>query len=336
MRPKRRAVAIILSTALALAAPAPCAAQKPVTAFGQLSALLHPGDTVWITDAQGREIKGRIGSITAETIALEGDAPRAFGAGEVQVVRRRDPARGTWTGAAVGALAGLGVGIAVCASYPEDDPARGDSCLMAIGLTWMPGLAAGALVGALFPGRKQEVYRAPRPGEGLPLVREFGEIGTHVRVGDTVRITDTGGRVAEGKVTTLQPDAISVDLGGGTTFAAGDVGLVESRKRNSLKTGALFGLAVGGGLAVIDCIDVYANPEDYPDTQPGSRCAASLAVASGVGALVGAGLARLIPGKRQLVYGSPAYADRNAASPRVSIAPMITPRAKGLALSFSF
>jgi len=180
MRLSRHAVAIIVTTALA--APAPCAAQEPVIAFWQLRALLNPGDTIWITDAQGREIKGRVGSLTPETIALEGDASLVFGAREVHVVRRRNPGRRTWTGAAVGAIAGLGVGIAACAAYPKDDPLRGDACLMAIGLTWMPGFGAGALVGYMFPGKKQVVYRAPAsPGGQQALLRVAPIVAPHTK-----------------------------------------------------------------------------------------------------------------------------------------------------------
>ena len=328
--------AAVVVVAAALCVPALAAAQGPVTSFSQLGDRLKPGDTVWITDAAGREIQGTIGSITTGAITLKDAGQPVFDADDVSRVRRRNPARGTWTGAAIGAIAGLGAGIAVCAAYPEDDPARGDSCLMGIALAWMPGLGVGALVGAMFPGRKQDVYRAPSPGDGLPLVQTFDQLGTLVRVGDTVRITDKEGRVAKGKVTTLQPDAISIDRDGGTTFAARDVGLIEWQKRISLKTGALFGLAVGGGIGAIDCGDRYANPEDYPGSQPGSACATSLAIGAGVGALVGTGLARFIPGSGRFVYGAPAHGDRTAASPRLSIAPLITPRTKGVAVSFAF
>jgi hypothetical protein len=158
--------AILLATAAALAAPAPCAAQKPVTTFTQLSDRLKPGDTVWVTDAQGREIKGKIGAVTPETLALDGTGAPVFSASDVRVVRRRDPGRRTVTGMAVGAIAGLGVGIAACAAVPEDDPLRGESCAFAIGLLWMPGLGAGYLIGAAFPGGKQAVYRAPAPAGG--------------------------------------------------------------------------------------------------------------------------------------------------------------------------
>ena len=49
--------------AVSLASPAPGAAQEPVTFLAQLAGELKPGDTVWVTDAQGREIKGEIGAL---------------------------------------------------------------------------------------------------------------------------------------------------------------------------------------------------------------------------------------------------------------------------------
>lgn len=39
--------------------PALAVAQEPVKAFDQLSTRLVVGDTIFVTDAQGREIKGR-------------------------------------------------------------------------------------------------------------------------------------------------------------------------------------------------------------------------------------------------------------------------------------
>jgi hypothetical protein len=163
--------AAVVVVAAALCVPALASAQAPVASFWQLGdRLLMPGDTVWVTDAQGREVKGKIGSITPWTITLEDDAAPSFDANEVRVIRRRDPGRRTWTGAAIGA-------IAACAAYPKDDPLRGDACLMAIGLTWMPGFGAGALVGAAFPGQKQTIfYRAPGP-EGRPAASPRASIG---------------------------------------------------------------------------------------------------------------------------------------------------------------
>jgi hypothetical protein len=153
--------AIALAAVAVLSTAALAAAQQPWATHMQLVGLLSPGDTVWVTDAHGREVKGKVASVTSEAVALKGRGAPVFRASDVRVVRRRAPGRRTWTGAAVGALAGLGAGIAACAAYPKDDPLRGDACMMAVGLSWMPGFGAGALVGAMFPGRRQVVYRAP-------------------------------------------------------------------------------------------------------------------------------------------------------------------------------
>lgn len=154
--------AAVVIVAATLCVPAIASAQPSVGSFSELDGRLKPGDTVWVTNARGREVKGKIASITYERIALEGDKAPAFQDFEVRRIQRRGPGRRTWTGAAIGAIAGLGAGIAACAAYPKDDPLRGDACLMAISLTWMPGFGAGALVGAAFPGKKEAIYyRAP-------------------------------------------------------------------------------------------------------------------------------------------------------------------------------
>jgi hypothetical protein len=156
---------------IVVAAPAPCAAQEPVTLLAQFDGELKPGDTVWVTDAQGREIKGEIGALEPGAITLRGRSGRTFNLSDVRqvAVRRHDSvANGGIVGMTVGALAGLGIGIAGCATYPKDDPLRGDACLMAIGLSWIPGLAVGGLVGvgidAMIPGNKLVVYRGAGPG----------------------------------------------------------------------------------------------------------------------------------------------------------------------------
>jgi hypothetical protein len=153
--------------ALSLASPAPCAAQEPVTLFSQLAGELKPGDTIWVTDANGRELKGKMGALEPGAITVRGRGGRTLNRSDVRqvTVRRGDSvANGATIGLAVGALAGLGAGIAGCAAYPKDDPLRGEACLMAIGLFWMPGMAAGALVGvgidALIPGKQVVLYRA--------------------------------------------------------------------------------------------------------------------------------------------------------------------------------
>ena len=160
--------AIILATAIALSAPAPCAAQEPVTSFAQLNTRLKPGDTAWITDGQGREIEGRIESIGPDALTLEAGAPRAFATRDVTAIRaprHTATAIGAWSGLAAGTACGIGI----LAEYPEtttEEP--GMAAILVLGLAGL-GAGAGGIVGWVIDAvrdSKREVYRAPAPAGG--------------------------------------------------------------------------------------------------------------------------------------------------------------------------
>ena len=69
--------------------PVASAAQEPVKSFDQLNTRLKPGDTIWVTDAQGREIKGRITSLAPDTLGLDGRGATTLPADQVRVVENR-------------------------------------------------------------------------------------------------------------------------------------------------------------------------------------------------------------------------------------------------------
>jgi len=149
------ACAFILAALVLL--PAPCAAQEPVREFAQLDTRLKPGDTVWVTDARGREVKGRIVSIRSDELALESDAAIAFPAGSVRLIREREDDsvwKGTIIGGAVGAALGLSFG-GFSGSWRWSDAAAG--AVMFGGIFAGVGLAVDALI----PGKKIVVYRGP-------------------------------------------------------------------------------------------------------------------------------------------------------------------------------
>src|SRR5512139_2152636 len=98
-------VAVVLAIISLLLAFALAAAQEPVRDFSQLNTRLRPGDTIWVTDAQGREVKGRILSLSTDALTLEGGSPRSFASPDVTAIQlRRNDSLGN------GALIGLGVG----------------------------------------------------------------------------------------------------------------------------------------------------------------------------------------------------------------------------------
>jgi len=182
-------------------------------------------------------------------------------------------------------------------------------------VTWAP-LAAILIV--LLPA----VVAAQEP------VKSFDQLNTRLKVGDAVWVTDAQGREIKGRVTSFAPDALVMDSGGTRTLHATDVRLIQERRRDSLKNGTLIGLGVGAGFGAIACAGFAEGSQDA------GWCALAIGAYGGIGAGIGIGIDALIPGKKLVAYRAPGSAGDAAA--RLSLAPVITPRTKGVALSYSF
>jgi len=150
-----RAWLVAATMTLALA-PAKAAAQEPVASFDLLNGRLKPGDTVWVTDGKGREIKGRVATLDPSGLTLNGgQGSLTIRADEVRVVRQR-VRDSLLNGTLIGFGAGFLVGSAANAEVGVSDAGW---CLMFGGI----GAGLGALVDGLIPGEKRDVYRAPAP-----------------------------------------------------------------------------------------------------------------------------------------------------------------------------
>ena len=124
MRLSNSAAVVVVTASLCV--PALAAAQEPPARdFTRLYTRLVPGDTVWVTDAQGREVKGEIGDALEPRAGREVVAagPSTLAMSAKCPLRRGDRSRSgaTWIGMAIGALRprrrhrGL-------RGVPEDDP----------------------------------------------------------------------------------------------------------------------------------------------------------------------------------------------------------------------
>jgi len=115
-------------------------------------------------------------------------------------------------------------------------------------------------------------------------------------------------------------------------FAAPDIRRVRARAADSLKHGTLIGFGVGGAMATAWCIGAAAD--DSGDLNARVECAEGFTVFPALGALIGLAVDAAIPGKLQVVYEAPP----RGAAPRLSVTvvPLFSSRAKGLALSFAF
>jgi hypothetical protein len=109
---------------------------------------------VWVVDAQGREVKGKIRELSAASLTVDAWGRKTFRADAVQLVKQKK-AHPFWWGALIGGSAGLLLSIALIAQ----DPSEACGCEPAIfgGI----GAGAGIAVAALIPRKELVVYRAP-------------------------------------------------------------------------------------------------------------------------------------------------------------------------------
>jgi len=152
-------------TLLIVVLPAFAAAQEPVRSFDQLNTRLKVGDTVWVTDAQGREVKGQIRDFSETSLTLDSGGPARLQADAVRLITQRE-------GKPIvrGMLIGLGVGaasFAVVAAMDCDDCGEAVSGGLMFGA--LIGAGAGAAIGAMRSGKEVVVYRAPGPSGSARL-----------------------------------------------------------------------------------------------------------------------------------------------------------------------
>lgn len=147
---KRCMTAVATGVVIAIWGAAPAAAQQ-VSSFEQLQLLVKPGDTIIVTDAAGSTTKGKIQSLTPESLRLSANKiVREFSQKDARLIRqwRTDSLS---NGAGIGFIAGLGLGTAmaiICADDCTGSGAVGFVALLAAG-----GTGVGAGVDALLISR---------------------------------------------------------------------------------------------------------------------------------------------------------------------------------------
>jgi hypothetical protein len=159
----RRSSSFALVSGLMLLGAYGCATAPPAVTFSDLAARVARGNTVYVTDAAGRERKGRIGAVSADALTLEVDGTRqVIEARDVRQVERYGDA--LWNGMAIGA--GIGTVDALisdpryrpCPDRPERQcaDAQVSQRLLLVGVMG----AAGAGIDALHRHRHL-VYQTP-------------------------------------------------------------------------------------------------------------------------------------------------------------------------------
>ena len=163
-------------------------------------------------------------------------------------------------------------------------------------------------------------------------VASFDALAGRIHVGERIWVTDATGREVRGRLERLSRDGLVLKTDGLETFAVADVRRVRARDRDSLKNGTLIGLGVGGALGTAWCIGAVADDSGEIDARV--ECAEGFTVFPGLGALIGLAVDALIPGKARVVYQANLPHDASRAS--LMVVPLLSSRARGLAVSFAF
>lgn len=173
---------------------------------------------------------------------------------------------------------------------------------------------------------------AASPASAQAPETSFDALAGRVQAGQRLWVTDAMGREVHGRLERLGPDGLVLKVSVLETFAATDVLRVRARDRDPLKNGMLVGLAIGGGMGTVWCIGAILD--ESGNLEPGVECAAGFTIFPGPGLLIGMTVDAIIPGRMRVVYQSPSVSKRPNAS--LIVAPMVTSRVKGLAVSVAF
>jgi len=163
--------------------------------------------------------------------------------------------------------------------------------------------------------------------EAQELAGTFDQLRVLVKTGDTLTIVDDAGQRVRGKVTSLSNSVLDLMVSGTPRqFRSTDVTTIEKRGADSLKNGALIGLAIGGGIGGVGMIALAATAEDHV----GAFMAVGVLMYGGIGAGIGAGFDALIEGDRVI------YARSGSVGARLTIAPIVSRDRKGARVSLRF
>ena len=152
-------------------APSSAPAQPVANSFEELRQVLKKSQTVVVTDASGRQTKGKVADVSASSLVVSIPETRAFAEGTVREIRRTDTSR---NGALIGLVVGVGAGIAAIKAMCYDGPDCGP-WLMVGAETAGIGAAIGAGIDALVNKGGKVIYRSPQQTPELTISPLLGK-----------------------------------------------------------------------------------------------------------------------------------------------------------------
>ncbi|MEO8071557.1 MAG: hypothetical protein ABI652_09150 [Acidobacteriota bacterium] len=148
-------------------------AQTPARSLDQLQSRVHPGETVTLTDIDGREVTGAIVNVSSSALVLlVASVQRDFQeAGILAVRERRDDSLTN------GAIWGGGIGVAALLSIARagvgaDGPWSGKNTAHMTYVAAGVGCGIGVAIDAMIKGHLT-LYARPSPASGVTVIPVF-------------------------------------------------------------------------------------------------------------------------------------------------------------------
>jgi hypothetical protein len=135
---------------------------------------------------------------------------------------------------------------------------------------------------------------------GTGVAASFEQLQVLVKPGNTVTVADAAGSEVSGRIESLTPSVLSLDLNGASRdFNEADVTVIRQRRGDSLANGAWWGFGVGAAiaaLAIATCVECFTD-------EPGWMVAA-VSIYGAMGTGFGVGIDALIR-HEQTIYRRP-------------------------------
>ena len=146
------------------------------------------------------------------------------------------------------------------------------------------------------------ISAAPAQAQETQAVNSFTQLQLVVKLGDTITITDSTGRKAEGSILDLSPSTlVLLAEGRRRELQEREVAAISQRRPDSLKNGALWGLGAGAatGFVVSGLGSAAASIWNGPDARVSAGpVVAGTVLVAGIGTGIGMAVDALIKSDR--------------------------------------
>jgi hypothetical protein len=301
-------------------------AQSLADSFAGLPAQLKPGDSIFVTDRQGRETSGKLARLSPASlvIVVNGEEREILSATIGRIEKRGDSVRnGAWIGAAY---------FAVASQLNCTEP--GGNCQVAAIVFGPIGAGIGALVDKAIPGRTL-VYGTRRNSRhalrsGSP-VSSFSDLWTRIQTGDGISVIDTNGRKTMGTFAHVSTSSIALQVDGQLReFPVLEVRQL-ARRGNRMWQGMLLGAAAGAAVGVSRGVATGCGAATGCSVDRPAGAVGGFFGGGTLGAITGA----LIP-RHMVIYRSGYVDSKPVPDQAIRVMPVIAPSRRGLFVLIQF